>query len=116
MSAGRNIAVYPKDLVQYYLAEYSDSSVYLLYVKSYLYDTSASSANALDYQIKFYNDPLINYCDVRIIRKGSNVSFSDFAPGYYSSVLVSPPRRASDYGDEHIVMDSYANGHVSPLI
>jgi uncharacterized repeat protein (TIGR02543 family) len=85
MSAGRNIAVYPKDLVQYYLAEYSDSSVYLLYVKSYLYDTSASSANALDYQIKFYNDPLINYCDVRIIRKGSNVSFSDFAPGYYSS-------------------------------
>ncbi len=85
MSAGRNIAVYPKDLVQTYLAEYSDSSVYLLYVKSYLYNTSASSVNALDYQIKFYNDPLINYCDVRIIRKGSNVSFSDFAPGYYSS-------------------------------
>ena len=86
MSAGRNIAVFVKDFQQYYLAEYSNSSVYYLYIKGYLYDSSASSVNALDYQIKFYNDPSINYCDIYIVRKGSNVAaLSDIDPGYYSS-------------------------------
>ena len=86
MSSGRNIAIFVKDLQQYYLAEYSDSSVYYLYIKSYLYNTSASSVNALDYQIKFYNDASINYCDVYIVRKGSNVSaIPDISTGYYSS-------------------------------
>ncbi len=83
---GRSISVYVKDLVQYYLAEYSDSNVYYLYIKSYLYNTSAASSNALDYQIKFYNDPNINYCDVYIVRKGANLgSTSDIAPGYYGA-------------------------------
>ena len=86
MSAGRNIAVFVEDFQQYYLAEYSNSSVYYLYIKGYLYDSSASSVNALDYQIKFYNDPSINYCDIYIVRKGSNVAaLSDIDPGYYSS-------------------------------
>ena len=86
MSSGRNIAIFVKDLQQYYLAEYSDSSVYYLFIKSYLYNSSASSVNALDYQIKFYNNPSIDYCDVYIVRKGSSVSANpDFATGYYSS-------------------------------
>lgn len=86
MSPGRNISIFVKDFQQYYLAEYSDSSVYYLYIKSYLYNTSASSVNALDYQIKFYNDTSINYCDVYIVRKGSSVgAISDIATGYYSS-------------------------------
>jgi hypothetical protein len=86
MSPGRNIAIFVKDLEQYYLAEYSDNSSYYLYIKSYLYNTSASSLNALDYQIRFYNDSSINYCDVYVVRRGSNLgSTSDFAPGYYSS-------------------------------
>jgi hypothetical protein len=86
MSSGRNIAVFIKDLEQYYLAEYSDSSSYYLYIKSYLYGGSASSVNALDYQIRFYSNPSINYCDIYIVRKGSNVATaSDIAPGYYAS-------------------------------
>jgi hypothetical protein len=86
MSSGRNIAVFIKDLEQYYLAEYSDSSSYYLYIRSYLYGSSASSVNALDYQIRFYNNSSINYCDVYIVRKGSNVATaSDIAPGYYAS-------------------------------
>jgi len=86
MSSGRNISVFVKDFQQYYLAEYSDTSVYYLYIKSYLYNSSASSANALDYQIKFYNNTSIDYCDVYIVRKGSNVALSsDIAPGYYQS-------------------------------
>jgi len=86
MSSGRNISIFVKDLEQYYLAEYSDTSVYYLYFKSYLLNSSASSLNALDYQIKFYNDTSINYCDVYVVRKGSNVgATSDIAPGYYAS-------------------------------
>jgi hypothetical protein len=86
MSPGRNIAIFVKDLEQYYLAEYSDNSSYYLYIKSYLYDTSASSLNALDYQIRFYNDSSINYCDVYVVRRGSNLgATSNFRPGYYSS-------------------------------
>ena len=85
MSSGRNIAVLVKDLEQYYLAEYSDSSVYYLYVRSYLYNTSASSLNAVDYQIKFYNDPSIGYCDVYMVRVGTNVTLPSFQRGYYNS-------------------------------
>lgn len=86
LSSGRNISVFVKDLQQYYLAEYSDNSVYYLYFKSYLYNTSASASNALDYQIKFYNDPNINYCDIYIVRKGSSVgTLSDISVGYYES-------------------------------
>jgi len=86
MSSGRNLSIFVKDLTIYSLQEYSNSSVYYLYVKSYLYNTSASSVNALDYQIKFYHDTNINYCDVYIVRKGSSVaSLSDVAPGYYES-------------------------------
>lgn len=86
MSSGRNISIFVKDLEQYYLAEYSDNSVYYLYFKSYLLNSAASASNALDYQIKFYNDTSINYCDVYVVRRGTNLgSTSDIAPGYYSS-------------------------------
>jgi hypothetical protein len=96
---GRAISVFVKDFTQYYLAEYSDSSVYYLYIKSYLYNTSAASSNALDYQIKFYNDPNINYCDVYIVRKGANVpSLSDFAPGYYGDYGQPDPKYAGMAG------------------
>ena len=96
---GRAISVFVKDFTQYYLAEYSDSSVYYLYIKSYLYNTSAAASNALDYQIKFYNDPNINYCDVYIVRKGSNVpSLSDFAPGYYGDYGQPDPKYAGMAG------------------
>jgi hypothetical protein len=98
MSDGRNISIFPKDLVQYYLAEYSDSSTYSLYIRSYLYNTSASALNALDYQIKFYNNPNIDYCDVYIVRKGSNVSAtSDFAPGYYAYRETGSPGIVGPY-------------------
>lgn len=96
---GRSIAIFVKDLTQYYLAEYSDSSVYYLYIKSYLYNTSASSVNALDYQIKFYNDPNINYCDIYIVRKGSNVgSFSNISTGYYGAWGQTDPKYAGMVG------------------
>jgi hypothetical protein len=96
---GRAISIFVKDFTQYYLAEYSDSSVYYLYIKSYLYNTSAASSNALDYQIKFYNDPNINYCDVYIVRKGANVpSLSDFAPGYYGDYGQPDPKYAGMAG------------------
>jgi hypothetical protein len=87
MSSGKNISIFVKDFEQVYLARYSDSSSYYLYFKSYLLNSGTESpANALDYQIRFYNDPLINYCDVRIIRKGSNVGLeSDIDTGYYSA-------------------------------
>jgi hypothetical protein len=34
MGAGRNISIYNKDLQQWYLAEYSDTSTYSLYFRS----------------------------------------------------------------------------------
>jgi hypothetical protein len=87
MGAGRNISIYNIDLQQWYLAEYSDTSTYSLYFRSYLYNTIGSPAarNALDYQIKFYNDPAILYCDVYIVRKGADVGFAVKTPGYYSN-------------------------------
>jgi uncharacterized repeat protein (TIGR02543 family) len=87
-SSGRSISIFLYDLTQYYLAEYSDEDVYYLYSKGYLQGTSAASSNALDYQIKFYKDPAINYCDVKMIRYGSNVPFSPTATqGFYESGL-----------------------------
>jgi hypothetical protein len=86
MSSGRNISIFVKDLQQYYLAEYSNSSSYYLYFRSYLYNSSASSLNALDYQIRFYNDSSVDYCDVYVVRRGTNLgTTSDIPPGYYSS-------------------------------
>jgi hypothetical protein len=85
MSTGRNIAILVKDLEQYYLAEYSDTSVYYLYIKSYLFNSSASALNAVDYQIKFYNDSSINYCDVYMVRVGTNVTLPSIQRGYYNS-------------------------------
>jgi len=87
MGAGRNISIYNIDLQQWYLAEYSDTSTYSLYFRSYIYNTigSPSALNALDYQIKFYNDVTKPYCDVYIVRKGSNVGFAVKTPGYYAN-------------------------------
>ena len=85
MSAGRNIAILVKDLAQYYLAEYSDENVYHLYYRGYLYNTAAAARNAVDYQIKFYKDPAIDYCDVYMVRVGIDVTLPDIQRGFYSS-------------------------------
>jgi uncharacterized repeat protein (TIGR02543 family) len=88
MGSGRNISIFPRDLEQWYLAEYSTNDFYALWFRSYLYNTisSPSSANALDYQIKFYNDSTIKYCDVYIVRKGANVPASALiTTGYYTN-------------------------------
>jgi len=86
-SSGRSISIYLKDLTQYYLAEYSDNDVYYLYSKGYLQGTSAAASNAVDYQVKFYKDPAINYCDVKMIRYGSNVTIPTATQGFYTSGL-----------------------------
>lgn len=85
--SGRNVNVYNNDLVQYRLQEYSDSSNYHLYFRSYRYQSPLvqSAINALDYQIKFYTGQA--YCDVKLIRKGSSVPFELNSPGYYGSGL-----------------------------
>ena len=85
MGSGRNIAILARDLQQWYLAEYSDTNFYYLYFRSYLYGETNSSLNAVDYQIKFYNDPLINYCDVYMVRVGANVTLPSISRGYYGS-------------------------------
>jgi hypothetical protein len=84
---GRNINIYNTDLIQYKLQEYSDSSNYYLYFRSYRYQSPIvrSAINALDYQIKFYTGQA--YCDVTLIRKGSSVPFESNSPGYYGSGL-----------------------------
>jgi hypothetical protein len=85
--AGRNISIWNQDLVQYSLQEYSDSSNYHLFFKSYRYQSPLvqTAANALDYQIKFYtNQP---YCDVYLVRVGSSVPIYSTSPGYYSNGL-----------------------------
>ena len=83
--SGRNINIYSNDLVQYKLQEYSDSSNYYLYFRSYNYQSPLVRAanNAVDYQIKFYTDQA--YCDIYIVRKGSSVPIQTQGPGYYSS-------------------------------
>ena len=83
--SGRNINVYSNDLVQYKLQEYSDSSNYYLYFRSYNYQSPLvrAAANAVDYQIKFYTNQA--YCDIYIVRKGSSVPIQTQGPGYYNS-------------------------------
>jgi len=84
-SSGRSISVYLKDLTQYYLAEYSNEDVYYLYSKGYLQGATVAASNAVDYQVKFYKDPAINYCDVKMIRYGSNVTTPTATQGFYTS-------------------------------
>ena len=96
LPTGRTVAIHPKDMVQYYLAEYSDSSDYWLYYKSYLYNQPQTAANALDYQIRFYTDTNKKYCDVYFVRKGSNVVLPTFDTGFWNSgtfsgIFPSPP-------------------------
>jgi hypothetical protein len=83
--SGRIINIYSSDLVQYKLQEYSDSSNYYLYFRSYNYQSPLVRAanNALDYQIKFYTGQA--YCDIYIVRRGSSVPTQSNGPGYYSS-------------------------------
>ena len=85
MGAGKNIAILARDLQQWYLAEYSDNSNYYLYFRSYLYEGVNSANDAVDYQIKFYNNPAINYCDVYMVRVGANVSLPSIQRGFYGS-------------------------------
>ena len=85
MSPGKNIAILARDLQQWYLAEYSDNSHYYLYFRSYLLEGVNSANDAVDYQIKFYNNPAINYCDVYMVRVGTNVSVPSIQRGFYGS-------------------------------
>jgi uncharacterized repeat protein (TIGR02543 family) len=84
---GRNINIWNEDLVNYRIQEYSDSSNYHLYFRSYNYQSPLVRAanNALDYQIKFYTGQ--PYCDVYLIRKGISVPAYIDTPGYYSNGL-----------------------------
>ena len=84
---GRTLNIWNEDLVQYKLQEYSDSSNYYLYFRSYRYQSPLvrSAINALDYQIKFYTSQ--PYCDVYLFRKGSSVPAYINNPGYYSNGL-----------------------------
>jgi hypothetical protein len=84
---GRTINIWNEDLVQYKLQEYSDSSNYYLYFRSYRYQSPLvrSATNALDYQIKFYTDQ--QYCDVYLVRKGASVPTYINDPGFYSNGL-----------------------------
>jgi len=85
--SGRNINIWNEDLVNYRIQEYSDSSNYHLYFRSYAYQSPLlrSSITALDYQIKFYTGQ--PYCDVYLVRKGSSVPTYIDSPGYYSNGL-----------------------------
>jgi hypothetical protein len=85
MGAGRNIAILARDLQQWYLAEYSDTNFYHLYFRSYLYEGVNSANDAVDYQIKFYNNPSIDYCDVYMVRVGANVTLPSIQRGFYGS-------------------------------
>jgi hypothetical protein len=86
---GRTLNIWNEDLVQYRLQEYSDSSNYYLYFRSYRYQSPLvqSAINALDYQIKFYTGQ--PYCDVYLVRKGSSVPTYIDNPGYYSNGLFN---------------------------
>lgn len=96
LPTGRSISIHAKDMVQYRLAEYSDSSDYWLYYRSYLYNQPQTAANALDYQIRFYTDTSRKYCDIYFVRKGSNVVLPTFDTGFWNSgvfggIFPSPP-------------------------
>jgi len=96
LPSGRTVAIHPKDMVQYRLAEYSNSTDYWLYYRSYLYNQSQTADNALDYQIRFYTDTSKKYCDVYYLRKGSNVVLPTFDAGFWNSgtfggIFPNPP-------------------------
>ena len=95
---GRTINIWNTDLVNYRIQEYSDSSNYHLYVRAYMYNNPLvqSSVTALDYQIKFYTGQ--TYCDVYLVRKGSDVPASINDPGYYANGLFQTPGFSGIWG------------------
>jgi hypothetical protein len=109
--SGRIINIYSNDLVQYRLQEYSDSSNYYLYFRSYNYQSPLVRAanNAVDYQIKFYTGQ--PYCDIYIVRKGSSVPIQTQGPGYYSSGFTGYAGIPGPYAwGAGSVLRSYFNG------
>lgn len=109
--SGRIINIYSNDLVQYRLQEYSDSSNYYLYFRSYNYQSPLVRAanNAVDYQIKFYTGQ--PYCDIYIARKGSSVPIQTQDPGYYSSGFTGYAGIPGPYSwGAGSVLRSYFNG------
>jgi hypothetical protein len=109
--SGRIINIYSGDLVQYKLQEYSDSSNYYLYFRSYNYQSPLvrAAANAVDYQIKFYTGQ--PYCDIYIVRKGSSVPTQSNGPGYYSSGFTGYAGIPGPYvWSAGSVLRSYFNG------
>jgi hypothetical protein len=109
--SGRIINIYSGDLVQYKLQEYSDSSNYYLYFRSYNYQSPLVRAanNAVDYQIKFYTGQ--PYCDIYIVRRGSSVPTQTQSPGYYSSGFTGYAGIPGPYlWSAGSVLRSYFNG------
>jgi len=109
--SGRIINIYSGDLVQYKLQEYSDSSNYYLYFRSYNYQSPLvrAAANAVDYQIKFYTGQ--PYCDIYIVRKGASVPTQTQGPGYYSSGFTGYAGIPGPYvWSAGSVLRSYFNG------
>ena len=88
--SGRTVNVYNVDLVQYSLQEYSDSSNYYLFFKSYRYQSPLvrTATNELSYQIKFYTGQ--PYCDIYLVSKGNSVPIQGSSPGYYANGLNNP--------------------------
>ncbi len=111
--SGRNINIYSSDLVQYKLQEYSDSSNYYLYFRSYNYQSPLvrAAANAIDYQIKFYTGQ--PYCDIYIVRRGASVPTQSNGPGYYSSGFTGYSGIPGPYlWSAGSVLRSYFNGTI----
>ena len=111
--SGRIINIYSSDLVQYKLQEYSDSSNYYLYFRSYNYQSPLvrAAANAVDYQIKFYTGQ--PYCDIYIVRRGSSVPIQSNGPGYYSSGFTGYAGIPGPYiWGAGSVLRSYFNGTI----
>ena len=109
--SGRIINIYSGDLVQYKLQEYSDSSNYYLYFRSYNYQSPLvrAAANAVDYQIKFYTGQ--PYCDIYIVRRGASVPTQTQGPGYYSSGFTGYAGIPGPYiWSAGSVLRSYFNG------
>jgi hypothetical protein len=109
--SGRIINIFSGDLVQYKLQEYSNSSNYYLYFRSYNYQSPLvrAAANAVDYQIKFYTGQ--PYCDIYIVRRGSSVPTQTNGPGYYSSGFTGYAGIPGPYlWSAGSVLRSYFNG------
>jgi hypothetical protein len=109
--SGRIINIFSGDLVQYKLQEYSDSSNYYLYFRSYNYQSPLvrAAANAVDYQIKFYTGQ--PYCDIYIVRRGASVPTQTQGPGYYSSGFTGYAGIPGPYiWSAGSVLRSYFNG------